>query len=133
MNMTLFLFFAVFKPCQATILALYKDGSLQKEVGGGQRCGILLDKTCFYAEQGGQAPDRGYMMCVGQQVSLFTGTYWALPLLSFWLWPETNCPILVLVTEEQQHLAAALAFIQAAVSRSLLIYSSYGYIQTNAG
>ncbi|XP_066467704.1 alanine--tRNA ligase, mitochondrial [Tiliqua scincoides] len=61
----------VFKPCQATVLALYKDGSLQKEVGGGQRCGVLLDRTCFYAEQGGQAPDQGYMVHVGQQDVLF--------------------------------------------------------------
>ncbi|KAJ6666815.1 hypothetical protein lerEdw1_018817 [Lerista edwardsae] len=61
----------VFQPCQATVLALYKDGSLQKEVGGGQRCGVLLDRTCFYAEQGGQASDRGYMMHAEQQDVLF--------------------------------------------------------------
>lgn len=67
------LFFAVFRPCQATVLMLYKDGCLQTEVGGGQRCGVLLDRTCFYAEQGGQAPDQGYMVHVGQQVILFSG------------------------------------------------------------
>nr|XP_060610051.1 alanine--tRNA ligase, mitochondrial [Anolis sagrei ordinatus] len=62
----------VFKECKGTILMLYKDGSLQKEVsGGGQRCGVLLDQTCFYAEQGGQAPDQGYMVCGGQQDTLF--------------------------------------------------------------
>ncbi|KAL8185646.1 UNVERIFIED_CONTAM: hypothetical protein K2H54_056647, partial [Gekko kuhli] len=61
----------VFNPCQATVLALYKDGSLQKEVGGGQRCGVLLDRTCFYAERGGQASDQGYMVHLEQQDILF--------------------------------------------------------------
>ncbi|XP_006126589.2 alanine--tRNA ligase, mitochondrial isoform X2 [Pelodiscus sinensis] len=61
----------VFSPCQATILMLYKDQSLQKEVGAGQRCGVLLDRTSFYAEQGGQAHDRGYLVRLGQQDMLF--------------------------------------------------------------
>nr|XP_056708537.1 alanine--tRNA ligase, mitochondrial [Euleptes europaea] len=61
----------VFSPCQATVLALHKDGSLQKEVGGGQRCGVLLDRTCFYAEKGGQASDQGYMVHHEQQDVLF--------------------------------------------------------------
>ncbi|XP_067420851.1 alanine--tRNA ligase, mitochondrial isoform X2 [Emydura macquarii macquarii] len=60
-----------FIPCQATILMLYKDQSLQKEVGAGQRCGVLLDRTSFYAEQGGQAHDRGYLVRLGQQDVLF--------------------------------------------------------------
>lgn len=70
--MILFLLSAVFSPCQATVLALYKDGSLQKEVGGGQCCGVLLDRTCFYAEKGGQGSDQGYMVHLEQQVSSFT-------------------------------------------------------------
>ncbi|XP_054833913.1 alanine--tRNA ligase, mitochondrial isoform X1 [Eublepharis macularius] len=61
----------VFSPCQATVLVLYKDGSLQKEVRGGQRCGVLLDRTCFYAEKGGQASDQGYMVHLEQQDVLF--------------------------------------------------------------
>ncbi|XP_005296389.2 alanine--tRNA ligase, mitochondrial [Chrysemys picta bellii] len=60
-----------FSPCQATVLMLYKDQSLQKEVGAGQRCGVLLDRTSFYAEQGGQAHDRGYLVRLGQQDVLF--------------------------------------------------------------
>uniref|UniRef100_A0A452HJ50 Alanine--tRNA ligase n=1 Tax=Gopherus agassizii TaxID=38772 RepID=A0A452HJ50_9SAUR len=60
-----------FSPCQATVLILYKDQSLQKKVGAGQRCGVLLDRTSFYAEQGGQAHDRGYLVLLGQQDVLF--------------------------------------------------------------
>uniref|UniRef100_A0A8C8VH48 Alanine--tRNA ligase n=1 Tax=Pelusios castaneus TaxID=367368 RepID=A0A8C8VH48_9SAUR len=60
-----------FSFCQATVLMLYKDHSLQKEVGAGQRCGVLLDRTNFYAEQGGQAHDQGYLMRLGQQDVLF--------------------------------------------------------------
>ncbi|XP_049686968.1 alanine--tRNA ligase, mitochondrial isoform X3 [Accipiter gentilis] len=60
-----------FSPCQATVLMLYRDQSLQKEVGAGQRCGVILDRTNFYAEQGGQASDQGYMIHLGQQDVLF--------------------------------------------------------------
>uniref|UniRef100_A0A8C0JBV8 Alanine--tRNA ligase n=1 Tax=Chelonoidis abingdonii TaxID=106734 RepID=A0A8C0JBV8_CHEAB len=60
-----------FSPCQATVLMLYKDQSLQKVVGAGQHCGVLLDRTSFYAEQGGQAHDRGYLVRLGQQDVLF--------------------------------------------------------------
>ncbi|KFU84719.1 hypothetical protein M959_06360, partial [Chaetura pelagica] len=60
-----------FSPCQATVLMLYRDQSLQKEVGAGQRCGVILDRTNFYAEQGGQASDQGYMIRLGQQDVLF--------------------------------------------------------------
>ncbi|KAK9411901.1 alanine-tRNA ligase mitochondrial [Crotalus adamanteus] len=61
----------VFKPCQATVLALYRDQTLQEEISGKQHCGVLLNKTCFYAEQGGQASDQGYMLCDRQQDVLF--------------------------------------------------------------
>ncbi|XP_032040530.1 alanine--tRNA ligase, mitochondrial [Aythya fuligula] len=60
-----------FSPCQATVLMLYRDQSLQKEVGAGQRCGVILDRTNFYAEQGGQASDQGYLIRLGQQDILF--------------------------------------------------------------
>ncbi|XP_010212319.1 PREDICTED: alanine--tRNA ligase, mitochondrial, partial [Tinamus guttatus] len=60
-----------FSPCQATVLMLYRNQSLQKEVGAGQHCGVILDRTNFYAEQGGQASDRGYLMLLGQQDMLF--------------------------------------------------------------
>ncbi|NXJ06813.1 SYAM protein, partial [Odontophorus gujanensis] len=60
-----------FSPCQATILMLYRDQCLQKEVGAGQHCGVILDRTNFYAEQGGQASDQGYLIRLGQQDVLF--------------------------------------------------------------
>lgn len=57
------------------MLQLYtEDGTAVASIGDGQRCGLLLDKTNFYAEQGGQASDRGYLVLVGQQVSPTTTT-----------------------------------------------------------
>lgn len=59
---------SVFEPCRASVLALYREGSLVSEVREGQRCGVILDRTCFYAEQGGQAHDQGYFTKDGLQV-----------------------------------------------------------------
>ncbi|XP_025781799.1 alanine--tRNA ligase, mitochondrial [Puma concolor] len=57
-----------FGTCEAQVLQLYtEDGTAVASVGKGQRCGLLLDKTNFYAEQGGQASDRGYLVRVGQE------------------------------------------------------------------
>ena len=33
-----------------------------QQVESGQECGVLLDKTCFYAEQGGQTYDEGFLV-----------------------------------------------------------------------
>uniref|UniRef100_A0A8C0KEH7 Alanine--tRNA ligase n=1 Tax=Canis lupus dingo TaxID=286419 RepID=A0A8C0KEH7_CANLU len=61
-----------FNPCEAQVLQLYlEDGTAVASVGKGQHCGLLLDKTNFYAEQGGQASDRGYLVRVGQEDVLF--------------------------------------------------------------
>ncbi|XP_053194449.1 alanine--tRNA ligase, mitochondrial isoform X2 [Scomber japonicus] len=57
----------VFPECRAVVLALYDGRSLVSEVKGGQRCGVVLDQTCFYAEQGGQSHDRGYLTRDGLQ------------------------------------------------------------------
>ncbi|KAF6112489.1 alanyl-tRNA synthetase 2, mitochondrial [Phyllostomus discolor] len=61
-----------FGPCEAQVLQLYtEDGRAVASVGEGQRCGLLLDRTNFYAEQGGQASDRGYLVRLEQQDVLF--------------------------------------------------------------
>uniref|UniRef100_A0A3P9NGQ6 alanine--tRNA ligase n=1 Tax=Poecilia reticulata TaxID=8081 RepID=A0A3P9NGQ6_POERE len=62
----------VFPACRATVLALYDGRALVPEVGPGQRCGVILDRTCFYSEQGGQSHDRGYLMRDGLQEVLFS-------------------------------------------------------------
>lgn len=62
---------SVFQPCRASVLALYCDGSLVSEVNVGQHCGVILDQTSFYAEQGGQAHDQGYFTKDGLQDVLF--------------------------------------------------------------
>ncbi|CAF0783313.1 unnamed protein product [Brachionus calyciflorus] len=48
------------RPCQATIKAIRANKQFLNEVPVGQECGILLDQTNFYAEQGGQTNDEGY-------------------------------------------------------------------------
>ncbi|XP_029417451.1 alanine--tRNA ligase, mitochondrial isoform X2 [Nannospalax galili] len=61
-----------FSLCEAQVLQLYSEnGTAIASVGAGQRCGLLLDRTNFYAEQGGQASDRGYLIRAGQQDVLF--------------------------------------------------------------
>uniref|UniRef100_A0A8C8JQN6 Alanine--tRNA ligase n=1 Tax=Oncorhynchus tshawytscha TaxID=74940 RepID=A0A8C8JQN6_ONCTS len=61
----------VFQPCHATVQALYCGQTLVSEVSGGQRCGVVLDRTCFYAEQGGQSHDQVGMVCVFPQDVLY--------------------------------------------------------------
>ncbi|KAK3509974.1 hypothetical protein QTP70_023795 [Hemibagrus guttatus] len=57
-----------FLPCRASVLVLYSDQGLVSEVTEGQRCSVLLDRTCFYAEQGGQTHDTGYFTKDGATV-----------------------------------------------------------------
>uniref|UniRef100_A0A3Q4N6M3 alanine--tRNA ligase n=1 Tax=Neolamprologus brichardi TaxID=32507 RepID=A0A3Q4N6M3_NEOBR len=61
----------VFPPCRATVLALYDGQALVSEVSEGQRCSVILDRTCFYAEQGGQSHDQGYFTLDELQDVLF--------------------------------------------------------------
>ncbi|KFO63061.1 Alanine--tRNA ligase, cytoplasmic [Corvus brachyrhynchos] len=46
----------------ATVKAIRREKKFVEEVSTGQECGIVLDQTCFYAEQGGQIYDQGYMV-----------------------------------------------------------------------
>lgn len=59
----------MFPTLPATILALYDGQTLVSEVREGRRCGVILDQTSFYSEQGGQSHDQGYLTSNGQQVS----------------------------------------------------------------
>ncbi|XP_070574110.1 alanine--tRNA ligase, cytoplasmic-like [Ptychodera flava] len=51
----------VFNSTTATVIALRKDKQFVESVNNGDDCGVLLDRTCFYAEQGGQTWDEGFM------------------------------------------------------------------------
>lgn len=53
---------AEFEQAVGTVLALRRERAFVDEVSTGQECGVVLDKTSFYAEQGGQTFDEGYML-----------------------------------------------------------------------
>uniref|UniRef100_UPI00398ED31B alanine--tRNA ligase, cytoplasmic n=1 Tax=Pristiophorus japonicus TaxID=55135 RepID=UPI00398ED31B len=52
----------VFESVEATVKAIRREKTFMEEVKTGQDCGVLLDTTCFYAEQGGQIYDEGYLI-----------------------------------------------------------------------
>lgn len=51
-----------FEQAVETVLVLRKERAFVDEVTTGQECGVLLDHTSFYAEQGGQSFNGGYML-----------------------------------------------------------------------
>ena len=59
----------VFESCTAMVLALRRDKQFVGEVTS-QECGVLLDRTCFYAEQGGQIYDQGWMLKSDNEVGV---------------------------------------------------------------
>ena len=61
-----------FQSCEGKVLALRHNKSFVDQVTSGQLVGVLLDQTCFYAEQGGQIYDEGFMMKMGDEVSFVT-------------------------------------------------------------
>ena len=55
-----------------TIVSIRVGKEFVEKVSSGAECGILLDSTCFYAEQGGQIFDLGFMVKVGDDQTEFT-------------------------------------------------------------
>ena len=47
--------------CEAKVKAIRFNKQFVNEIRVGQMCGLLLDQTSFYAEQGGQTFDEGYI------------------------------------------------------------------------
>ncbi|XP_044743601.1 alanine--tRNA ligase, cytoplasmic [Chrysoperla carnea] len=61
-----------FDQCVATVIKIRHAKQFVNEITSGQEAGVLLDKTCFYAEQGGQIHDEGFFEKVGDNSVEFT-------------------------------------------------------------
>lgn len=60
-----------FETCKGKIVAIRHNNQFVEVVKSGDRCGIIVDKTNFYAESGGQMYDEGFMVKVGDEESEF--------------------------------------------------------------
>jgi len=59
---------------EGTIVAIVKDGAIVHEISQGDSAQIILDRTSFYAEKGGQIGDRGVLTGLGSEEALFDVT-----------------------------------------------------------
>lgn len=66
----------MFDPVVGTVKAIIYEKEFVNEVTSGSHCGVVLDKTCFYAEQGGQIYDQGFMTKEGDEVSDIFNSDW---------------------------------------------------------
>ncbi|PFX26004.1 Alanine--tRNA ligase, cytoplasmic [Stylophora pistillata] len=64
----------VFEPVIGTVKAIIFEKEFVNEVISGSHCGVVLDRTCFYAEQGGQIYDQGFMVKEGDDEVEFSVT-----------------------------------------------------------
>ncbi|XP_058823411.1 alanine--tRNA ligase, cytoplasmic [Topomyia yanbarensis] len=60
-----------FESCNGKVLALRYNNAFTDEVQSGQECAVILDKTNFYAESGGQIYDQGYLVKVNDENTEF--------------------------------------------------------------
>ena len=61
-----------FEKSTGTIVSLRVGKEFVERVSSGTECGVMLDQTSFYAEQGGQIFDLGYMVKIGDDQTEFT-------------------------------------------------------------
>lgn len=61
-----------FDVCTSKVIAIRFQKAFHEEVSSGVECGILLDRTSFYAESGGQAYDEGFITKVDGEGTEFT-------------------------------------------------------------
>lgn len=57
---------AASQPEQGKILAMYREGKFVDTLNSGEKASIVLDRTPFYAESGGQVGDQG-MLCINNK------------------------------------------------------------------
>ena len=62
-------FSPAFEAASGKVIALRYNKQFVDVVQTGQECGVLLDSTCFYAEQGGQIYDEGFMVKQNEEVA----------------------------------------------------------------
>lgn len=60
-----------FVPCTGTVIAIRRAKTFVDEVSSGEEVGILLDQTNFYAEQGGQIYDEGFLVKIDDDVNKY--------------------------------------------------------------
>ncbi|GAB6030509.1 hypothetical protein CHUAL_007371 [Chamberlinius hualienensis] len=61
-----------FQTCEATVIALRCRKQFVEEANSEPELGLLLDKTNFYAEQGGQIYDEGFIVKIGDEGTEFS-------------------------------------------------------------
>lgn len=61
-----------FEGCRGKVLALRYNNAFVPEISDGQECGVILDKTNFYAESGGQIYDQGFFNKIGDDGTEFS-------------------------------------------------------------